>query len=227
MNKKPHWFYYTGRALMIFLMRLLTSWRVYGRENIPSFGPLLVVANHLNNADPPLLAVSVNRRMLFMAKEELFKNRFSRFFCRGFGAFPVQRGQIDRTALRRAKETLDNGWGLVMFPEGMRSQSGQMIPAFPGSAMIALQNDVPILPIGIAGTEKMTGFSWLFKRPRITVIIGKPFTIKHQPHITKEQLTETTDLIMCRIAELIPEKYHGCYADKVLSSNRLRVSSFK
>jgi len=227
MNKKLHWFYYVGRALMVFLMRLLTNWRVYGRENIPPFGAVLVVANHLNNADPPLIAVSVNRRLMFMGKEELFKNPISRYFCTGFGAFPVQRGQIDRSALRRAKETLDTGWGLVMFPEGMRSRNGQMIPAFPGSAMIALQNDVPILPVGITGTEQMKGILWIFKRPRITVTIGTPFDVEHESRITKEQLNETTDLIMCRIAALIPEKYHGCYKDKVASSNKYRVSSFK
>jgi 1-acyl-sn-glycerol-3-phosphate acyltransferase len=102
-----------------------------------------------------------------------------------------------------------------MFPEGMRSTSGHMIPALPGSALIAVDNDVPVLPVGITGTEKMWQLSWIFKRPCILVTIGKPFTLSHNGRVTKEQLAGLTDTIMSHIAELLPSEYHGVYAKKV------------
>ena len=140
------WFYYIGRLIVRILLRLFTRWQVKGGENIPRQGPLLVVANHLNLADPPLLSVSITRKTIFMAKEELFHSRFSSYFMGGFGAFPVHRGQLDRQALRQAEKVLADGLALVMFPEATRSQNAQLQPAFPGSALIAAHTGAPILP---------------------------------------------------------------------------------
>lgn len=207
------WFYYVGRAMVRMLLFLLTRWQVRGRENIPSQGPLLVIANHLNLADPPVLGVSLGRKMVFMAKKELFHFRFFGYFIRGFGAFPVHRGKLDRKALRQAEQVLAEGLALVMFPEGMRSRSGWLRPAFPGSALIALRSGVPILPVGISGTERIKGVTWFLRRPEITVNIGHPF---HLPpassKLTKEELIRLTNFMMGHIAELLPLKYRGNYA---------------
>ncbi len=209
------WFYYVGRLVVRMLLLLLTRWRVKGRENVPSQGSLLVVANHLNLADPPLLAVSLGRKAIFMAKEELFRFRLSGYFIHGFGAFPVHRGQLDRKALRQAGQVLGEGLALVMFPEATRSKSAQLQPAFSGSALIALRSGVPILPIGITGTERIKGVAWLLHRPEITVNIGHPF---HLPpassKLTKVELTKLTDYMMGRIAELLPPEYRGDYAEQ-------------
>jgi len=209
------WFYYVGRVIMKLLLYLLTRWQVRGRENIPSQGPLLVVANHLNLADPPLVSVSLSRKTIFMAKEELFRSRFSSYFVRGFGAFPVRRGQLDREALRQADQFLAQGLALVMFPEGTRSHNAQLQPAFPGSALIAARSGVPILPVGISGTEKIKGIAWILCRPQITVNIGRPF---YPPAVgsklTKVEMAELTNSIMKCIAELLPPKYRGNYAGK-------------
>ena len=209
------WFYYVGRLVVRMLLLLLTRWRVKGRENVPSQGSLLVVANHLNLADPPLLAVSLGRKAIFMAKEELFRFRLSGYFIHGFGAFPVHRGQLDRKALRQAGQVLGEGLALVMFPEATRSKSAQLQPAFSGSALIALRSGVPILPIGITGTERIKGVAWLLRRPRITVNIGQPF---HLPpagsKLTKVELVRLTDYMMGRIAELLPREYRGNYAEQ-------------
>ncbi|MFC2016828.1 lysophospholipid acyltransferase family protein, partial [Chloroflexota bacterium] len=102
-----------------------------------------------------------------------------------------------------------------MFPEGTRSKNGQLQPAFSGSALIALRNGVPILPVGITGTEKIKGLAWLLHRPQITVNIGRPF---HLPPVsgklTKVELARFTDYIMGRIAELLPLGYRGNYAEQ-------------
>jgi 1-acyl-sn-glycerol-3-phosphate acyltransferase len=198
---------------MRILLYLLTRWQVRGRENIPSQGPLLVVANHLNLADPPLIGVSLGRKAIFIAKEELFRSRLSGYFVRNFGAFPIHRGQLDRKALRQAQGVLDQGMALIMFPEATRSNNAQLQLALPGSALIALRGGAPILPVGITGTERLKGAAWLLRRPRIIVNIGSPF---HLPPVssklTKVELVELTNFIMGHIAELLPVEYRGNYA---------------
>ncbi len=209
------WFYYVTRIIIRMLFILLTHWRIRGKENIPSQGPLLVVANHLNLADPPLLAVSLSRKVIFMAKKELFRSKFSSYFVRSFGAFPVRRGQLDGKALRQAEQVLAEGKALAMFPEGARSRHAQLRPAFSGSALIALRNGAPILPVGITGTEKIRGIAWLLRRPRITVNIGHPFYLPPaSSKLTKGELAESTNYIMERLAELLPQEYRGNYAGK-------------
>ena len=197
---------------MRILLLLLTRWQVKGRENIPGQGPLLVVANHLHLADPPLVSVSLKRKTIFMAKEEVFRARFSSYFIGSFGAFPVHRGRLDRKALRQSQRILAEGVALVIFPEATRSKNAQLQPAFPGSALIALRSGAPILPVAITGTERIKGATWWLRRPRITVTFGSPF---HLPPVdgklSKTKLAELTNSIMGHIAELLPVEYRGNY----------------
>ncbi|HEY51010.1 MAG TPA: 1-acyl-sn-glycerol-3-phosphate acyltransferase [Dehalococcoidia bacterium] len=207
-----HWIYYGGRYFTRVVLFLFARWRVLGREHIPKEGPLLVAANHLSLADPPIMGLSINRQAMFLAKEELFRSRVSRYFVQNYGSFPIRRGGMNRDALRFAEQWFGRGRALIVFPEGRRSMEAQMVDAFSGPALIAVRNGVPILPVGISGTEKITGSTWWLRRPRITVNIGRPF---HLPSVngkvTKEQLAEFTGSIMAQIAELLPEKYRGQY----------------
>jgi 1-acyl-sn-glycerol-3-phosphate acyltransferase len=207
------WFYYIARGLLIGLFKLLTRWQVQGRENVPREGPVLVVANHLNLADPPLLGVSLKRRVIFMAKEELFHSSVGAYFVSGLGSFPVHRGRLDREALRSSQQVLDDGLALAMFPEATRSRHARLQPAFPGSALIACRSGVPILPVAITGTERLREPGWFFRRPRLKVNIGQPFSLPPvESRLDREKLAEYTELIMKRIAELLPPKYRGVYA---------------
>ena len=209
------WFYYVATVIVRVLLKLLTRCQVKGRENIPNQGPLLIVANHLNLADPPLLGVSLNRKVIFMAKKELFRPRVIGYFIGSLGAFPVHRGRLDRQAMRQAYQVLADGLALVMFPEGTRSLNGRLQPALPGPALIAIRSGAPILPVGIVGTEKIKGVTGLLRRPQITVNVGRPF---HLPlansRLTKAELAELTNSIMERIAELLPLEYRGDYGGK-------------
>ncbi len=208
-----HWIYYLGRGLTRLLLLLLTNWQVKGRENIPDRGPLLIVCNHLNVADPPIVAVSVRLKVVFMAKEELFRQRWSRFWVQNFGAFPVHRGALDREAFRQAEYWIKQGLSLIMFPEGKRSNTNQMQPAFPGSALIASRLGVPVLPVSISGTEKIGELNWWLRRPRITVNIGEPYRLTlADGKLTRVELTRLTNSIMEHIAELLPPEYQGAYA---------------
>ena len=208
------WFYYVGRILVRILLLLFTRWQVTGRDNIPGQGPLLVIVNHLNLADPPILAVSLNRKAMFMAKEELFRSSLSRYFISGFGAFPVHRGQLDMKAIRQAEGVLSENLVLIMFPEATRSQNGQLQTAFNGAALIALRCGVPILPVAISGTERIKGVGWLLRRPRITINIGNTFYLPADNNKqSREKLPELTSFMMSHIAALLPAGYRGKYTE--------------
>jgi len=220
---KTSWFYYAGRWIAWAAFRLLTSVEYRGKENIPEKGAIVIASNHMNLSDPPLVALTVPRKLAFLAKEELFQQQFFRYFVIRFGAIRLSRNRFNVSALKEANAVLDAGCCLVVFPEGMRSRKGGLLEAFPGAAMIAYHNNVPILPIGISGTEKMVGKNWVFKRPKIIVNIGPPFTLERDGRVTREQLIEMTDTIMCRIAELLPPEYHGHYAKKVLENANRKI----
>lgn len=210
-------FFYFGRILAKVLLVMLTRWEVRGKENVPEKGPLVVVCNHLNNADPPILSASLPREIAFMAKEELFRNPFTRMIIAGYGAFKVDRKHFDREALRTAGEVLRREVALGIFPEGSRSTTARLKEALPGSALMALRFNCPVLPVAITGTEKMKGFFWVFRRPRVVITIGPPFQLPVPSGRTdKKGLINATDVIMTGIAELLPESYRGIYGDKTL-----------
>lgn len=206
-------FYRASTLLMKFLLLLFTRWKVEGKERVPREGPLIIVANHLHLVDPPLLSASIPRRIIFMAKEELF-HFWGTPIIKAFGAFPVKRGKANREAFAKAFAILNKGQVLGMFPEGRRSRSGGLEAGFLGSAFIALRSKAPILPVGIIGTDKLKRKDWLWRRPKITVNVGEVFSFADQEtKLSKRSLKKATDIIMRRIAELLPEEYRGVYKE--------------
>lgn len=212
-------FYFAATTIMKILLITLTRWRVEGRENVPRRGPLIVVSNHLNLIDPPLLGASLPRRITFMAKQELFSSWFARTVVQGYGAFPVRRGQLDREAVRRSLQALQNGQVLGMFPEGQRSLNAQLQTPHPGVSLIAARSGVSILPVSISGSEQVKGIGFILHRPRIKVTIGRPFSLPTvEDTSTRSKLAQHSDLIMERIAELLPKSYRG--PDGIRSGSR-------
>lgn len=208
-----HWVYYFGRSFIHVIVFPFANWRVKGRENVKEKGPFLIVCNHLHLADPPMVAASIGLKAVFMAKEELFRGSWSRFWVSNFGAIPVKRGGADRDAIRQAEGWLKKGVSVIIFPEGGRSSDAKLQPALPGAALIAARTGLPILPVCIIGTEKLRNIRWcLLHRPEVTVHIGQPFSLSPTDGGTsKEQRQRLMDAIMGRIAALLPPEYRGVY----------------
>jgi 1-acyl-sn-glycerol-3-phosphate acyltransferase len=197
------------------LLKICFSWKVEGRENVPLTGPLVLVANHVHVVDPIFLVFALPRWITFVAKEELFRSLFLRLWLRWAGSLPLQRdGKVrdKQRILEGARKALDEGLILGMFPEGARSHDGKLRKGKPGSAFIASKTDVPVLPVGVIGTDKVHGISWLWKRPRIVVRIGKPFKLPPTNRkISKSQMQLLTTQLMKEIAALLPPEYQGAY----------------
>lgn len=180
-------------------------------------GPLIIAANHVHLLDPILLAIICPRWISFMAKEELFRSPFLMPVIHWAQAFPVRRrGTIKdkREALKQAKDMLDKGLALGVFPEGKRSSEGKLIIAKPGSAIIASQMGVPILPIGIIGTHKIKLLNWPWSRPGVVVNIGQPFKLPAvEGRLNKSQTKLLTTQLMGKIAAMLPSEYQGAYSE--------------
>ena len=204
------------RAIVFTLARV----QVTGKENVPRKGPLIIASNHVNNADPPVIGATMPRRLVFMAKHEMFQWPILGLVARLGGAFPVRRSEADLGALRKATQVLRNGEALVMFPEGTRSRDARLHEAHPGTALLALRSEAPVLPVAITGTEKVVIIRLpldliRFRRPRVHVVVGQPFFLPPVERITTEEVERCTGIIMARIAALLPPSYRGQYADKV------------
>lgn len=171
--------------------------RIYGAENVPQRGALVVVSNHASDFDPPLLSCCVGRPVAYMAKEELFKIPVLKQAIQLYGAYPVNRGAADRSAIRAALNSLENGWATGVFLQGTRTPDGRITEPKLGAALIAAKAKAPLLPVSLWGTERV------FKKgsaiPRsvpITVRIGE--VIAAPSSTEREELQAVTQ--QCAIA---------------------------
>ena len=141
--------------LFRFIFYVIFRTRVYGRENIPAEGAVILAANHASNADPPLMASLIERPVSYMAKIELFENPIFGGIIRRCHAFPVKRGESDRGAIKTAVQVLKEKRILGLFPEGTRSKTGELKKPEAGVALIAAMTGAPIVPVAILNTHRI------------------------------------------------------------------------
>ncbi len=148
--------------------------KVYGIDNVPPTGPVVIVSNHGSYFDPPLLSSSMGRPVAFMAKEELFAVPLLKQGIKLYGAYPVKRSTGDRGAIRAAMNSLQDGWTAGIFLEGTRTPDGRIHNPKLGAAMIAAKAKVPLLPVCLWGTENILTKGSPFPKPvPVTVRIGE------------------------------------------------------
>ena len=147
MKPKKNHFYLFFRNLIKPFFYLKYKMKYIGLENVPEEGAYILASNHTRAIDPILIGIGVKRHMLFMAKEELFKNKFVSWFLRKLGAFPVGRGKSDTGAVRHFEQALQEGNLMGIFIEGTRSPNGEFLPPKNGVSLIAYDTKTPVIPV--------------------------------------------------------------------------------
>ncbi|PZC47528.1 MAG: 1-acyl-sn-glycerol-3-phosphate acyltransferase [Chloroflexi bacterium] len=215
-NPSRVWYVASAGVVARFFFRTWTRWELVGRENVPESGGVILVSNHLASADPPMLAAALYPRWpKFMAKVELFQKPLVGHLFALSGAFPVRRFEADLGALREAERLLARGEILGMFPEGHRSDTGALIEAHPGTAMIALRSGAAVVPVAITGSQELRrGWRVFVQRPRVRVIFGEAFRLEREGKVDREAVDAGHLRIMREIAVRLPATYRGVYRER-------------
>ena len=184
-------------------------------KKVPMQGPLLAVANHVNFLDAPVVIAMLHPRPTTgLVKKETWDNPLHAFLFTVWEGIPIDRDIADFSAFRAAKEALKEGKILAVAPEGTRSRNGRMSRGKPGIAILARQCDVPILPLVYYGHEDFFTNIKRLKRTPMHIRVGEPFRINWEGKARdKATLQAVTDAIMLEVADLLPEQYHGEYAE--------------
>lgn len=199
----------TRKIIVVLVGTVLKCFMVLhvdGLEFIPQQGPCILAANHLTNFDVFPLQLSLPRPLFFMAKAELFNNLLISWLIRQLGAFPIHRGVSDQWALTHSLKVLDNQLILAMFPEGTRSRGRGLSVAKTGAARMAIEKNVPIVPVAIAGSQTL--FKGFPHRSHIQIIVCPPL----MPDSDDDPLS-LTDQVMFTLASKLPVELRGVYAD--------------
>lgn len=163
--------YYFVWVFTRIVTKLFFRIRINGMENLPRKGGFILATNHISYYDPPLVGSWCSRPLHYLAKKELFKPMIG-WVLRGVGALPVRRGTVDRAALDKCDAVINEGRGLLIFPEGTRSKRDSFLPPKPGLGMIALRAGCPIIPGYIHGSNRLR--DCLLGRARMSITYGPP-----------------------------------------------------
>jgi 1-acyl-sn-glycerol-3-phosphate acyltransferase len=208
--------YRVVRGVIGFLLRVLSRFEVVGLEHVPDRGPFLLVTNHLHWLDAPSLAVAFPHRAYVFAAEKWERHWFLGPLFRSLEAIFVQRGEVDRQALRRALAVLQGGGVLGVAPEGTRSKTGGLQRGRSGAAYMALRAGCPVVPGVITGQEKVFPSLRRLRRAHVRAVFAAPFEARHLAEGEKagaDLAHAFTEEIMYRMAALLPREYRGVYSD--------------
>ncbi len=182
-----NWFYYFIKFFILNFVRMFWGLKIVGLENVPRTGGLVIAANHISSADPPILGICIPRIVSYLAKKELFENLGMRLFITGLYAFPIDRSRADMGAIKEALRRIKAGGAVGVFIQGTRNAGDA--EAMNGASFMAQRGDVPILPAAI----RRQGKSY-------TIIFGEVLTAKDK---SKESMQLLTNETMERIQDLV------------------------
>jgi 1-acyl-sn-glycerol-3-phosphate acyltransferase len=202
-------FYQLGRFVVVGFARVWNRLGVEGREHVPAQGAFILAPVHRSNMDTPYAAVATLRRLRYMGKDSLWRNAISAWLLSALGGFPVSRDTADREALHRCLEVLEAGEPLVLFPEGERKSGPVVLPLKDGAAYLAARAGVPIVPVGIGGSERAMGKGARMIRPsKVYVVIGAPLradVAAGAQATSRRAVKELSDRLHERLQELFDE----------------------
>lgn len=166
--------YAFARGVVELVSRSLWRVEIRGKENLPRSGAYVIAPVHRSNIDTLLAGCLTRRRIRFLGKDTLWRYRWSAALFSSLGAIPVHRGTPDREALRRCEEAVRAGEPVVLFPEGTRQSGSKLHPLFEGAAFVAARTGVPIVPVGIGGSEwAMPKGSKLVSPVKVVMVVGE------------------------------------------------------
>lgn len=188
--------YRFAQGLMWVVLHFLYRIEVKGIENIPEDDGALICPNHYNNFDPFMVAITLKRKIRFMAKYEAFKNPVLRFLLNNIGVYPVRRGEADLNAVKTTLKILKDKQLVGMFPEGTRVKGGEFGKANPGVAMFSIKSGKPVIPVYISGSYKPF--------TKMGIEYGKPknFEVEKGQKLTNDDYTELSQIVMQEIKKL-------------------------
>jgi len=186
--------YWLLRAVLQPFFHLYFRLSRVGREHIPEDGPIVFAANHRSFLDPFVIATLVRRPIYFVAKKELFNNRFQGWILNALGAFPVDRGAGDADAMSTAREILDRGDCVVIFPEGTRVRPGPLGEPKRGVGRLALETGAPVVPVAVIGTENIRR-GWRIRPHKVRIRCGRALTFPRVAAPSKDLAGAVTDRI--------------------------------
>lgn len=201
-------FYRAVTAVVVAFCRLFWRLEVHGREHVPD-GPFVLSGVHRSNVDSLLVAAVTRRRLRYMGKHTMWKYELPGKFFDAMGGIPVHRGSADREAMRACVTALGYGEPVVMFPEGQRRTGPVVEDLFEGPAFVAGRTGVPILPVGIGGSEAAMppGAKWI-KPVKVVLVIGAPIPApagEDGKRPSRRQVRETTEALQTSLQALFDD----------------------
>jgi 1-acyl-sn-glycerol-3-phosphate acyltransferase len=200
--------YQLVRSLIAVVSRAYWRLTIEGRENVPATGAFILAPVHRSFIDFALVSGITRRRMRYMGKDSLWKVSLFGRFISALGAFPVRRGAADREALRRSIEVVERGEPLVLFPEGTRRFGPTIEHLFDGAAYVATRAGVPVVPVGIGGSERAMQKGKKLPRPvKIHIVVGKPLHPPVNPggRASRRAVRELTEQLHVELQRLFDE----------------------
>ncbi len=202
--------------LLHFLADRLIDLKVTGGENIQDGKAYVVATSHISRLDTPFLMLSTHRQdIIAMVAREYQKAPFFGWFLDKLGVIWISRDGYDLGAFREASRSLKKRWIVGLAPEGTRSKTQQLLEGKPGAALLAIRNQVEVIPTAVLGSTEVIQSLLRLRKAKVEVRFGKPFLLPQvgDERTNKARLQQATDEIMCRIALLLPEDRRGFYAD--------------
>jgi 1-acyl-sn-glycerol-3-phosphate acyltransferase len=180
--------------------------RWIGRDNVPKSGGVILAANHRSYVDPLLIANACPRPIRPMAKDEIFGGIVGRVFKYG-GVIPVRRGSADKAAIATALRALSDGDVVLIFPEGTRGQGDEITSVFDGLAYLSAKAQVPVIPVGIAGTETvLSKTDKTIKPSKVVVTFGAPVeppaVAEGSSRHSRQELAAHTELLRVAVQDM-------------------------